>query len=173
MMRVPEHDTVRIVVDWKCNLKCSYCCNERPDIQAQFVEKELSQINFDNYKNVCISGGEPLLFKDRILDICSLLTNQYVILYSNGIYMTEQTAKELDENGVHAINIGLHYPTSFDKIISNVLEFTKDTNLSIRFHVWEKYQELELEKKFNATIKYWVMDDCDRINEDRVVLKIN
>lgn len=165
-------DTIRLVVDWKCNLKCSYCCNERPDIQAQFTAKELSEIDFSRYNNVCISGGEPLMFKDRIFNICSMLDKQFVILYSNGLFMTEQTAKELDAAGVNAINVGLHYPKSFDKIIQNVLESTKDTKLSVRFHVWEKYRDLDLENKFNAIVKYWVMDECDRINEDRVVLKV-
>ncbi len=43
---------------------------------------------------------------------------------------------------------------------------------SIRFHVWENYKNLNLEQIHpKANFRYWKMDDCDRENEDRVVLR--
>jgi len=165
-------DTLRILVDWKCNLKCSYCCNEQEHSRSQFKPTNLNTIDFSKYSNVCISGGEPLMFLMRVSEICRRIrNNQLVILYTNGIFLSTEYAQLLEMMGVHAVNIGLHDPKSFKKIITNVLESTKDTKLSVRFHVWENYKDMNLEAEFpTAKFKYWTMDECDRDNEERVIL---
>ena len=165
-------DTLRILVDWKCNLKCPYCCNEQEHNRSQFREVTMNDIDFSQYANICISGGEPLMFINRIEEVTKRLTaNQFAILYSNGILMTKEIAQRLAGMGIKAINIGLHYPKSFHKIIANVLACTENTGISVRFQVWDKYVDMNLETAFpTAKIKYWVMDACDRANEERVVL---
>lgn len=112
------------------------------------------------------------MFLDRIGQVVSrILNNQLIILYSNGILMTNEIAQYLDNLGIHAVNIGLHYPKSFKNIIRNVTKCTEGTKLSVRFHVWENYKSMNLEQEFpNAHFKYWQMDECDRDNEERVVL---
>jgi len=164
-------DTIRILVAWECNLSCSYCCNEnhrfRKDIYGSFLE----EIDFKKYSNVCISGGEPLMFMDRIRQVCELSKDKFIILYTNGIYLDIEKAHQLELMGVNAINIGLHNPSSFVNIIERVIKNTANTKMKIRFHVWDKYENMNLPDKYpSCDFKYWAMDDCDRDNEYRVIL---
>ena len=165
-------DTLRILVDWKCNLKCAYCCNEQEHSRLQFTSTNLYTIDFSKYSTICISGGEPLMFLRRVAEICRRVRdNQMVVLYSNGILMSKVIAHMLPQMGIRAVNIGLHFPNSFNRIITNVLKCTEGTNLSVRFHVWENYKNMNLEAKFpEAKFKYWTMDECDRDNEERVIM---
>ena len=83
--------------------------------------------------------------------------------------MTRGTAQQLEQAGVDGINIGLHYPKQFDLIINNVLEATKNLNMTVRFHANDSFKYIE-KKYSDVTFKFWAMDDCDRDNKDRVVL---
>ena len=113
------------------------------------------------------------MFFGRVLDVCARIPKgKLVILYSNGLLFTPDIARRLEAAGVRAVNVGLHYPRSFHNIIRRVNEATKDTKLNVRFHVWDRYRILALERIFpEANFRYWVMDDCERDNEERVVLQ--
>lgn len=170
-----QKDTARILVDWKCNLKCSYCCNEQERFRKDILPVKLEEIDFSKYKFVCISGGEPLLFMERIKAIADKAREHgaFIILYSNGIYWTPEKAQQLEEWGIDAANIGLHYPHTFDLIMKRVKLATGGLNISVRFHLWEKYKDDMLSKYPNAPFRFWTMNDCDRGNEDRFVLTIS
>ena len=70
-----------------CNLRCSYC-----DTKYAYYEKKNMTINeiidvISKYKckNICITGGEPLLQKETINLIDTLIKNNYKIcLETNG-----------------------------------------------------------------------------------------
>ena len=112
-------DTLRILVDWKCNLSCSYCCNEQPQIREQIKPVSMKEINFTRYKVVCITGGEPLLFPLRVVAISQLarFSKAFVVLYTNGTFLNATMADMLMRAGVQAINVGLHEPKAFGQII--------------------------------------------------------
>jgi len=161
-------DTLRLLVDWKCNLKCPYCCNEQERFRKDIKPiTSLSEINWSKYKFVCISGGEPLLFIDRVIE-ATKLSKGFNILYSNGLLWNQNISNRLSDSNIKAENIGLHYPKSFDSIINNVMSLK--TNISIRFHVWDKYKEEMLTKYPNVNFRFWTLNDCDRDNEERFVL---
>ena len=163
-------NTIRILVDWKCNLNCSYCCNTQKRFRDEIVPTKLEDINFNSYENVCITGGEPLLNMPKVKEVCDLIPDGKVtILYSNGLLMTEEIAKELEKNGVDYVNIGLHATSSFRGIIQKVVDSVKNTNLKVRFHANEK-ESWVLEEFPGETFRFWKMDDCERDNEDRVIL---
>lgn len=166
-------DTARILVDWECNLSCTYCCNEQQRFRKDISPVHVDYIDFSKYKFFAISGGEPLLFMNRIDYLMTKIVpvKGFSILYSNGILMTRPKADILHMMGIDAINIGLHYEKSFRHIIKNVSECTSRTRMSVRFHLWDKFKSLNLENEFpDVVFKYWAMDDCDRDNEDRFVL---
>lgn len=58
-----KKDTLRLILFLKCNLACSYCCNEIESVNLQFVKKKFTEIDFSGYANVCVTGGEPFLEK--------------------------------------------------------------------------------------------------------------
>lgn len=39
------------------------------------------------------------------------------------------------------------------------------------FHVWDKCKEEMVAKYPNVKFRFWALDDCERDNEDRFVLK--
>lgn len=167
-------DTLRILVDWKCNLKCSYCCNEREEIRAEISPAPLDSIDFSRYRFVCITGGEPLLFPDRIQAVCErALSNRQldlIILNTNGFYLDAAMARKLQGWGVNCLNIGLHYPATFPVIIERVKRAVEFTTMRVRFQVEDIYEQQVREQYPGLHWKFWKRDACERANEDRVVL---
>jgi MoaA/NifB/PqqE/SkfB family radical SAM enzyme len=160
------------LIDWKCNLKCSYCCNEQDRFRKQFRDVCLDDINWQQYDFFCISGGEPLMFLEKLRAVINKIPQgKFIILYSNGTLMTPEIMEKLNEMGIHAMNVGLHYPSSFNGIIKKVESAREQTNskISIRYHAQDIHETSLVNQHPNLSFKYWTMDDCDRENEDRVV----
>jgi organic radical activating enzyme len=164
-------DTIRVLVDWKCNLKCSYCCNEQDRFRSQFTHIQLSAIDFSRYETTCISGGEPLMFMNRVVAVSerARLAKSFVVLYTNGILLTPAIADMLMMCGIQAVNVGLHYAAMFPVLIPRITEALVDTGISLRFHANEEYSAIQQAHPDNA-FRLWKMDDCDRENEERVIL---
>ena len=164
-------DTARILVGWACNLKCTYCCNEQERFRKDILPTTLDKINWSQYNVFCVSGGEPLLAIGRIKEVCDRIPKgKLVILYTNGILLTSALAVLCESIGIAGMNIGLHYPATYDRLIKSVTEATKNTTMKIRFHAQDIYEK-ELTTKYpNVSFRFWKMDDCDRVNEDRFVL---
>lgn len=166
-----KKDTLRVLVSWECNLRCSYCCNNQERFRKDIHPKTLDEIAWGDYSVFCITGGEPLLNLPKLQQVLSRCDqSKMIVLYTNGLLLDAETAKFLQNNGVKAINVGLHLFNSFDFIIQRVLKATAGTGLSVRFHAQDIHQK-NLEQRFPGVIfRFWKMDDCDRGNEDRVIL---
>lgn len=65
---------LRLVVTAKCHNKCPLCCNNRFDLsQLPVVERW-------DYDEIMITGGEPLLFVERTIDLVrNIKTIQYIM----------------------------------------------------------------------------------------------
>jgi len=164
-------DTARILVDWLCNLKCSYCCNEQERFRKDIKPININDIDFNKYTNFCVSGGEPLLHIEKVKDVCSRIPKgKLIILYTNGLLINEANAALCESLGIIGMNIGMHYPKTFDNLIKNVTAATKNTALKIRFHMQDIYEKEFTEKYTDVSFRFWKMDDCDRDNEERFVL---
>ena len=73
--------------------------------------------------------------------------------------------------GVDAINVGLHIPQTFDRIIRGVRNACADLPMSVRFHAEDRYRDQVLEDVYpGLQFRYWHRDDCERDNEDHVVV---
>lgn len=163
-------DTIRVLVSWECNMRCSYCCNKLPEVRSQIKPAHLEGIDFARYQTVCITGGEPLLYPTRVRDVCQRVPiGKLIVLYTNGIRLTGPTCQALASWGVSAINVGLHLPATFDWLIDRVRTATAGLGLNVRFHVQDVHRDLAARFP-TAEFRFWKMDDCGRENEDRVVL---
>lgn len=172
-MGEPIINTIRVLVDWKCNLRCDYCCNEQERFRKDIEPVGLYDINFENYRTCCITGGEPLLFMRRVEEVAILAHSAGCmnVLYTNGIYLNAPVAQVLESWNVDAVNVGLHVPQMFDKIIREVTAATKGTSLKVRFHAQDIHESNGLALAHpGAVFRFWQMDDCERVNERRVVL---
>jgi hypothetical protein len=161
-------DTLRVLVDWRCNLHCSYCCNEQPAIRSQIKPTRLDDIDFSAYRVVCITGGEPLLRPDLVYAVCQRIPRGVLrVLYSNGILLTPPMARQLWGFGINSINVGLHIESTFSVLIQRAT--ASGWRGGIRFHAQDCHRWLA-DLYPDLEFRFWKMDDCDRPNEDRVVL---
>lgn len=170
-------DTLRILVSWKCNLDCNYCCNKLESVRKEIRKVKLGDIKWADYKVVCITGGEPLLFPDRVIEVCkSVAPGTLVVLYTNGIGLSSGVAKCFEYAGINAVNVGVHpedgwYP-GLDHFIEYIYRSVSVANLKLRFHVQDRFREnvAQLEAK-GIEFRFWKMNDCERENEDRVCVE--
>ena len=168
-------DTLRMVLGWGCNLQCPYCCNNSIEILKQFRHVGLDDIEYWKYKYFCLTGGEPLLMMALLDDVTYAIYRRnsmaYLILNTNGILLDRKNAMELCDCGIDAVNVGLHEPDQFEEIIKRCMAACQGTGLALRFNVWESYSDEVKVRHPEANIKPWVMNACDRGNEDRVSLE--
>jgi uncharacterized Fe-S cluster-containing radical SAM superfamily protein len=131
----------------------------------------LNDIGWFDYKVFCISGGEPLLDWAKVAEVVARIPKgRLIILYTNGILLNKSTAQWLADVGVAGVNVGLHNPASFASLIRRISVDTFGIGLHVRFHANEIYKaELEREFPFDS-FRFWKMDDCDRANEERVIV---
>jgi molybdenum cofactor biosynthesis enzyme MoaA len=165
-------NTLRILVSWECNLNCIYCCNNQPQFRKDITPTAFEDIQWQDYENFCITGGEPLLNMPLVKKCLNKIPKgKTVILYTNGFLLTPLNAAELALGGVQYVNVGMHSPATFEALIRQSLFAVHHTTLNVRFHAQDIY-ETELRAKFpKINFRFWKMDDCDRGNEDRIVLK--
>lgn len=178
-------DTLRVLVGWKCNLKCDYCCNRIPEIRQSIEPVHFRDVSWDCpcWSTFCISGGEPLLDMKTVRKVCNRIPDdRVIILYTNGTLLTRPIAKELVKLGVTGINVGLHMSackgkkyliSGFAEIIENTTTCCQDFPLNVRYHVQDVYEKAwGLSKAFPyATFRFWKLNDCQRDNEERIILR--
>lgn len=166
----------RIILTTKCNLNCSYCCNEYPEIQEQFkVVKDLDDIDFGRYTSVALTGGEPLMLElDELVNIVNRVRAKIgpenkIYLYTN---MTLWNSKHSDalEHIIDGVSLGLHEVDY--KLLWNVA-LIASILIPIKIRVWEKLADKKLRKFCNEhwlPLVEWKMDECDVENEDRYII---
>lgn len=178
---------LRIIVDWKCNRKCVYCCNEYKEIIDSFKKvkfTELINLLFENqYEEIAVTGGEPLLFPYKVLSVINTIKQvspfSKIFLYTNGDYINEDTFSEFINifSQINGINIGLHNIPDNYKLDDFIDLYRSFPELSVRFLVQDIHKET-LERVHGRrlvyfSISYWKMDDClEMEKEHRVCLNI-
>lgn len=76
-----------------CNLNCEFCDTDHKECGQKSPESIKNDIvsffGYDEIKRVVITGGEPFLQKNMLIEICSLLVslkNCEISIYTNGTY---------------------------------------------------------------------------------------
>lgn len=168
-------DTLRLILFLECNMHCSYCCNEIPEVSKKFVKKKFRDIDFTQYVNICITGGEPFLKKDILYQVLDKLpADKNKFIYTNGTLIDDIDLVALfgvvRRRNLKCINIGLHLIQQLKSII-NVEEY-----LPVRFMLQDIKKELymaEYPNRLNeSNIKTWKVNDCEMPNEDWVLLDL-
>jgi len=146
--------TLRLIITLDCNLKCEYCCNKLPEVNSKFIKKKLADINWAQYKDICISGGEPLLARELIHEIYMIIPIFIPIyLYTNGLLMSNARVSYF--NG---INVGIHYKEQLKEILENNPNLLSYKGL--RLCVQDIYKDEYLSNIPDKYIKTWTMNDC-------------
>lgn len=165
-------DTIRLILLLECNLSCSYCCNNQSSVNSKFIKMKFEEIDFSKYKNVCITGGEPFLYKDFLYSVLlSIPKDKNIYLYTNGLLINHLDIMYLSFFGnLKGINIGLHSPHQFNRIIVKLQE-----HHNVRYMINEKYYQtlldLHPDRLSKNNLKSWETGQCEMPNEDWILLK--
>lgn len=166
--------TLRLLVTKDCNRSCDGCCNKQFDLH------NLGVINNPNYYNqfnqIIITGGEPLLFPSETLRLVSnlkQLTNADIILYTAKIDDFSIITKILDH--IDGITITLHNQRDtilFHQLDAHMFELERmyGKNKSLRLNVFkgiEYYTSPLWQVKNNIE---WI-EDCP-LPENEVFMRI-
>jgi len=101
-----------LVTDWKCNVKCHYCFQYKNNMDGMTRDTAFSSIDWLKSVGcgvVGITGGEPLVRKDLVLDIIRYARGKglFVDLATNGFFMDEELIDEIGAAGVASINLAV------------------------------------------------------------------
>jgi len=156
---------VSIFITGSCDERCYYCpiSFERRKPNAFYVDEEyvtsldiiIEEIEAVGAKGASITGGEPLLYIDRVLETIEYLKSYFgsqfhIHLYTNGNFATLTTLKALDKVGLDEIRF---HPVR-NESLKNIELATKYTSMDVGIEVpaipnrseWIKNLALFLEK---------------------------
>lgn len=112
---------VCIIFGMDCNLHCRYCLNRRsardavPGVITKDFKEYLKNLNPSYCEAVCATGGECLLYLDRVKEVFSYVPSGiHKKMISNGTLLTQEIVDYINEN-----DIELH--TSHDGEITEYL----------------------------------------------------
>lgn len=111
----------------KCNLKCPHCDTKYSLTEdgKYTVDNAIEFINKNSdYKQIVLTGGEPLLYQHDIAKILALCPDKKYTIETNGtIVPSSRLQKLMKEKGLWSISPKLTYDTEiFLKIINNFVE---------------------------------------------------
>lgn len=105
--------SVQIELTQRCNLTCRHCYNywrqESPSTFSTLSEDDLfyvlRELKTSGVFRVTLTGGEPFLFKEHVIEAVRYLTDNGIEcgINTNGTTVTEEDALRLKEAGVYAI----------------------------------------------------------------------
>lgn len=157
---------LRLLFTPDCNRNCKKCCNKDWDL-----EKLPKVTSFYQYDEIIITGGEPLLYPERLigfLQAVRLVSSAKIYLYT-AITVRERTFKPIYDviQHVDGVSITLHNQNDVNNLYHVVYSIKNDAltakafmNKSIRLNVF-KGIDISIIDTFDWTIKYieW-KDDC-------------
>lgn len=109
-----------LFITGKCNANCFYCPtaqekDEPPTSQGltfSTPESYAEYVNYFGFKGVSFSGGEPLLFADRVLAYLSAVRRMaapdiYTWMYTNGLLAETDVFKKLADQGLNEVRFDI------------------------------------------------------------------
>ncbi|MBN1117075.1 MAG: radical SAM protein [Bacteroidales bacterium] len=109
-----------LFITGKCNANCFYCptAQDKDDVPVSqglsfpTPESYSEYVNHFGFKGVSFSGGEPLLFSERVLDYLQELRKScapdiYAWMYTNGILSNQETFAKLAELNLNEIRFDI------------------------------------------------------------------
>lgn len=149
-----------------CNLRCSYCDTcyalKNSDGIEMTIDEILEKVKNIGYKNITLTGGEPLIHKDIDELIKTLLENDYMInIETNGsidisnldkrilITMDYKTPASNEENKMNLANFNYLKENDVMKFVCNrndlpkVKEIIKNNNIKSYIYLSPIFNEIE------------------------------
>ncbi len=163
----------RVVLTDRCNLNCEFCCMKDTDICNSFKTRRALHIAVDRYKEIGITGGEPLLEPEKLIQFICLLKyfnkDAKVHLYTNGVLLHSEIAATLQLAGLTGINWSPHSkPTLLDY---HRICFVHNCLMPVRILIQDVLVDdklLQFAIDNSMQIRQWTIGDCENMEpEDR------
>ncbi len=163
----------KVVLTDRCNLDCDFCCMNESDIYYSFKNQTALWIAQQRYDEIGITGGEPLLELEKLVQFICLLKyfkkGAKIYLYTNGILLNSETAASLRLAGLTGINWSPKVkPTASTK---ESICFIHNCLMPVRILVQDKLVDDDLlwfSTCNGMQIRQWTVGDCDDMEpEDR------
>ena len=125
--------TIHYNITQRCNLKCRVCPSWQMEVDDsgydQFIEK-VKHSNKTQFNELVISGGEPLLVLDKLLELNNQwkthIDNASVILITNGTLLTQKNVDKILEADFNSITISL------DSVEEKIHDFLRGSKNSFK-----------------------------------------
>lgn len=106
---------VQIQKNYKCNQKCEHCAISKfrthlkgSELSVANIKQIADEAHVYGLSSLCISGGEPLLFKDLKETIEAIDSRRFVLsIDTNGSLLNEEKIKWLVDLGVDRIHLSI------------------------------------------------------------------
>ena len=163
----------RVVLTDRCNLTCKFCCMKDMTIYQSFMNQSALWIAQKRYDEIAITGGEPLLEPEKLIQFICLLKyfnkDAKIYLYTNGHLLHSEIAATLKLAGLTAINWSpKENPSPYRK---EQMCFIHNCLMPIRILVQDKLMDddiLQYSIDNGMQICQWTVGDCDDMElEDR------
>jgi molybdenum cofactor biosynthesis enzyme MoaA len=164
--------SLRLLITEQCNLACSYCCNRIPGVRKQFrMVDSLDEINWQRYRDVSITGGEPFMNQDRLFSAAWRARDAgcNLYLYTNGTLLTKRRVKMLKKAGFSGVRIGVH--ENINKEVHRLYMLFRSLTLDIepRFDI-EDVHKNEVYSGYINYCKFWTRGECaPSVDEDMIL----
>jgi radical SAM protein with 4Fe4S-binding SPASM domain len=110
----PPIRDVRYQVTRACNLRCYHCFSSsakalKDELTLEEAKEMAVELKEYGAKFMTLTGGEPLLRKQFVLDFTAFLNSlgMYTRLFTNGYLLTEEIAQKLKENGIREVQVSI------------------------------------------------------------------
>nr|WP_321498418.1 radical SAM protein [uncultured Methanolobus sp.] len=137
------------LISFNCNQRCSKCSHWKMPSEEDLVpiSKLIVFLDFlGDFDQLCLVGGEPLLHKERILDILKNINPTVsTVIVTNGLLLTKEFLEKVAKYNVHFVlsidTMDKEYwkyvrgSDSYDSVLSNLMvakDILKPSQLSIQ-----------------------------------------
>ena len=156
----------RIVMTFKCNRDCKGCCNKIMNFEHTLAKVE----EIKNYQKVFITGGEPMLYPDKLIEIIRILRkngNKRILLYTAWPYPKEDFLRVLKE--LDGVTLTLHAHTDRYMFLDNGYDKMKFPGKEMRLKAFS-VKNFNVEGDWKVIPTKWISDCPMPPEEDLFVL---
>jgi pyruvate formate-lyase activating enzyme-like uncharacterized protein len=125
---------LRLLITEDCNRNCEGCCNKDWDLENLPIAT-----NLNGYEEVLITGGEPMLYPDRVVGIARLITDPDtdIFMYTSKIDVPEDVMYVL--RYIDGITVTLHEPEDAKLIVplDRMIKSWREAPFSLRLNVFK------------------------------------
>ena len=171
--------SARVIITFDCNRNCPYCCNNYDSIldQAMF-QNDLNFIRQQNLDEIAITGGEPLLYPDYLIDLLNRIRDidPDITIYLYSALYTDKLMEIIKL--IDGLHFTLHKGTNNKDIkgflaVQNVARMYKDSNKTFRLFVHREVNKNIVIKPslwHRVEVKGWLPEGECPLPEDQLII---